>query len=174
MVQEKPDPYLDELQEMLMVNYRIQVSSTSIWCTLWAGGFTIKKIWSFPISMFVVATDLHWFSYHALHLSVWKKSGSPTWIKLVNILWNSSSLWMRAQLIAEQCTEKMLGLYVVHKHSTRPFSCVDDNRRTMTIIHLFLIPSLGFLSYLLSYTMMALFTVKLLKACSALNHFSAL
>ena len=81
---------------------------------------------------------------------------------------------MRAQLIAKQHTEEMLGLFVVHKHSARPFSCVDNSRRTMTIIHLFLIESLGFLSYLLSHTMMALFIVKLLKACSALNHFSAL
>ena len=43
-VQEKPDAYLDELREMLTVNCGIQVSRTSIWRTLRAGGFTMKKV----------------------------------------------------------------------------------------------------------------------------------
>jgi hypothetical protein len=39
-----PDMYLDELQEMLVVTQGVQVSKSTIWRRLKAGGFTLKKV----------------------------------------------------------------------------------------------------------------------------------
>lgn len=44
IVQERLAAYLDELQDMLTVNCGIHVSRATVWCTIQAGGFTMKKV----------------------------------------------------------------------------------------------------------------------------------
>jgi transposase len=43
-IQGTPDAYLDELRDMLTVNCGIHVSRSTVWRTLRAGGFTMKKL----------------------------------------------------------------------------------------------------------------------------------
>ncbi|KAH7923726.1 hypothetical protein BV22DRAFT_1014843, partial [Leucogyrophana mollusca] len=43
-VQNTPDLYLDELQEMLAVSCGVEVSRSTVWRTLQRAGFSMKKV----------------------------------------------------------------------------------------------------------------------------------
>ena len=45
MVNQKPDIYLDELQELLTERSGVHVHESTIWRALTRSGFTMKKVW---------------------------------------------------------------------------------------------------------------------------------
>ena len=122
-----PHLYLDELWDMLVANPGICVSRSIIWCTLQAGGFTMKKV-QVKYSIDNIGTDLVGSSFHALQLSVWKKSNLHTSTKSVYTQWNSLFSLTRALWIVKQHIEGQLGLFMVCRHNIKLSLFVADGK----------------------------------------------
>ena len=56
-IQKAPDLYLDELQEVLATTAGVEVSRSTVWCTLRRVGFTMKKI----IVLYIMSFGAHFF-----------------------------------------------------------------------------------------------------------------
>ena len=112
---------------MLEANSGIHVSRSTIWRTLRAGGFTMKKVRT-KHSVGNVAIVTWWSSFYALQLSIRKKRGSHTSTESAYTRQNSLFLLMRAPWIVEQHIEGQLGLFVVHRHSVKLSLFVADGK----------------------------------------------
>lgn len=125
-LEDQPDLYLREMQELLRVACGRNASEGTIWKTLKATGLTMKKVSGLPAFVHLLANACS--RLHVSHSNVLILIARTIAFVSLNMTLSSSCLWMKVPLIDGRPIVDGLGLSGERRHSARPFSCVGESK----------------------------------------------